>query len=150
MVNAFSPSIISLNELGTNVPKKTIAQLLFSYNVYVEEGTNSHGVVVLAVDKKLLCQHIDIKQPNMVAVRIRNDDQQFDVASIYSPPTEQLPLITMTDSVKNAKNIIIAGDFNAKHQDWGCPQVNTKGRELANWIIQNNLNVLNGGIRSSL
>jgi hypothetical protein len=150
MVNAFSPSIISLNELGTNVPKKTIAQLLFSYNVYSKEGTNPHGGVALAVDKRLLCQHIDINVPNIVAVRIRIDDQQFDVASIYSPPSEQLPLTTMTDLVKNTKNIIIAGDFNAKHHDWGCPQVNTKGRELVIWLIQNNLNVLNDGIRTSL
>jgi hypothetical protein len=150
MINAFSPSIISLNELGTNVPKKTIAQLLYSDNIFSKEGTNSHGGVVLAVDKRILCQHIDINQPNIVAVRIRIEDQQFDVASIYSLPAEKLPLVTMTDFLKKAKNIIMAGDFNAKHHDWGCPQVNTNGRELANWLIQNNLNVLNCSIRSSL
>ncbi|CAF2956154.1 unnamed protein product [Rotaria sp. Silwood2] len=150
MVNVFSPNIISLNELGTTIPKKIINQLLFSYNVFFKEGTNSHGGVVLAIDKRLSCQQIETNEPNLIAVRIRIDDQQFVVASIYSPPTEQLPLTTMTKLVNEAKNVIIAGDLNAKHPDWGCPQVNTKGRELANWLIQHNLNVLNGGIKSSL
>lgn len=122
MVNASSPSTISLNELGTNVPKNTIVQLLFSYNVYIKEGTNPHGSVVFAVDKKLSCQHIDVNLPNFVAVRIRTDNKQFDIAS----------------------------DFNAKHQGWGGPQVNTKGRDLVSWIIQNNLNVFNSGMKTSL
>ncbi|CAF3137196.1 unnamed protein product, partial [Rotaria sp. Silwood2] len=150
MVNVFSPNIISLNELGTNIPKKIINQLLFSYNVYLKEGTNSHGGVVLAVDKRLSCQQIEINEPNLIAVRIRIDNQQFVVASIYSPPTDQLPLTTMTKLVSEAKNVIIAGDLNAKHPDWDCLQVNTKGRELANWLIQHNLSVLNNGIKSSL
>ena len=150
MINNFAPSIISLNELGTTIPKKTIKQLLYSYNVFQNEGTNSHGGVVLAVDKRLPCHPIETNQPNIVAVRIRVDDQQLDIASIYSPPTEKLPLAIMSDLVANAKNIILVGDLNAKHRDWECQQVNPKGRELADWITQNNLNVLNSGIRTSL
>ena len=134
MVNVYSPTIISLNELGTMVPEKTIKQLLFSYNVYVKEGTNSHGGVVLAIDKRLKCQLIEIKEPNIIAVQVVADGQQFVIASIYSPPTDQLPLTTMTSLLNQTKNIIIAGDFNAKHPDWGCSQVNTKGRSLSNWL----------------
>jgi hypothetical protein len=150
MVNVFSPTIISLNELGSVIPKKIIKQLLFSYNVYQNEGTNSHGGVVLAVDKRLKCQRIEINEPNLIAVRIIIDGQQWVVASIYSPPSEQLPLFTMTNLLKESRNIIIAGDLNAKHQDWGCPQVNTKGRVLAKWLDHNKLNVLNVGTKTSL
>lgn len=112
MVNVFSPTIISLNELGTMVPQKIIKQLLFSYNVYLKERSNPHGGVVLAVDKRLKCQLIEINEPNIIAVRIIIDGQQFTVASIYSPPTEQLPLSTMTTLLNESKNIIMVGDLN--------------------------------------
>jgi hypothetical protein len=56
----------------------------------------------------------------------------------------------MTKLLNLSKNIIITGDLNAKHLDWGCPQVNTKGRILADWLITHNLNVLNAGVKTSL
>ncbi|CAF3649281.1 unnamed protein product [Rotaria socialis] len=131
IVNTISPTIISLNELGTVVPAKTIEQLLFSCNVYVKEGTNYHGGVVLATDKKLKCQPISIDEPNIVAVRVIIEDQLFIVASIYSPPTEALPLATMTTLLNESRNLILARDFNAKQLNWKCTQVNTKGRILS-------------------
>ncbi|CAF1249995.1 unnamed protein product [Rotaria sordida] len=150
MVNVFSPTIISLNELGTMVPAKTIKQLLFPYNVYLKEGTNSHGGVFLAVDKRLRCHLIEINEPNIIEVQMIVGDQQFVVASIYSPLTDRLPLATMTTLLNHSKNIIIAGDLNAKHPDWDCPQVNTKGRDLSNWLMAHNLNVLNADAKTSL
>ncbi|CAF3851520.1 unnamed protein product [Rotaria sordida] len=150
MVNVFSPTIISLNELGTMVPEKTIKQLLFPYNVYLKEGTNSHGGVFLAVDKRLRCHLIEINEPNIIEVQMIVGDQQFVVASIYSPLTDRLPLATMTTLLNHSKNIIIAGDLNAKHPDWDCPQANTKGRDLSNWLMAHNLNVLNADAKTSL
>lgn len=131
MVATNNPTIISLNKLGTMVPEKTIKQLLFSHHVFTNDGTNSHGGVVIAIDKKIKCLPIEVKEPNIIAVEIEIESRQFVVTSFYSPPTEQLSLTTMTDLVKRSKNVIIVGDMNAKHHDWGCPQVNTKGRALS-------------------
>ncbi|CAF4829068.1 unnamed protein product, partial [Rotaria magnacalcarata] len=77
MVHAFSPSIISLNELGSLVPEKIIKRLLFSYNVYTKEGTNSHGGVVLAVNKRLKSHLVEINEPNVIAARITIENEQF-------------------------------------------------------------------------
>ncbi|CAF1090325.1 unnamed protein product, partial [Rotaria magnacalcarata] len=41
-------------------------------------------------------------------------------------------------------------DLNATRHAWGGPQVNTKGRDLANWLNEHKLNVLNAGIKTSL
>ncbi|CAF1927041.1 unnamed protein product [Rotaria magnacalcarata] len=150
MVHAFSPSIISLNELGSLVPEKIIKRFLFSYNVYTKEGTNSHGGVVLAVNKRLKSHLVEINEPNVIAARITIENEQFIAASIYSPPKEPLPLSTMTNLWKKSKNIVLAGDFNAKHMDWDCSQMNSKGRILADWLKKHNLNVLNNGSRTSL
>ncbi|CAF4343507.1 unnamed protein product, partial [Rotaria magnacalcarata] len=89
-------------------------------------------------------------EPNVIAARITIENEQFIVASIYSPPKEPLPLSTMTNLWKKSKNIVLAGDFNAKHTDWDCSQVNSKGRILADWLKKHNLNVLNNGSRTSL
>ncbi|CAF4437595.1 unnamed protein product [Rotaria socialis] len=110
MVHSFSPSIISLNEL---------------------EGTNSHGGVVLAVNKRLKSYLIEINEPNVIAARITIENEQFIVASIYSPPTEPLPLSTMTNL-------------------WKKIEKNRPGRILANWLNKQNLKVLNNGTRTSL
>ncbi|CAF3292932.1 unnamed protein product [Rotaria socialis] len=78
---------------------------------------------------------MDIKEPNIIAARVIIEDQQFVVASIYSPPTDQLPLTSMSTLLKHSKKIII---------------VNNKGRDLANWLNEHKLNVLNAGIKTSL
>jgi hypothetical protein len=117
MVSSLSPPIISLNELGTVVPIKTIKQLLFSYQVYATEGTNAHGRAVLAIEKGLKPLPIEISDLNMVAAKVTIDCRSFVVASVYSPPTERLPLSAMTTLLKQSKNVIIAGDFNAKHPE---------------------------------
>ena len=150
MVSSLSPSIISLNELGTVVPVKTIKQLLFSYQVYATEGTNAHGGAVLAIEKRLKPLPMEINDLNMVAAEITIESRSFVVASVYSPPTERLPLSAMATLIKQSKNFIIAGDFNAKHPEWGCPQVNTKGRQLEEWLNIHHLTVLNAGIGTSL
>ena len=120
IVFSLSPAIVSLNELGTIVPTKTIKQLLFSYQVYSKAGTNAHGGAVLAIDKGLQPIPIDIDDPNVVAVEITTGRQHTVIASIYSPPTEFLPIAAMFSLLNRAKNIIIAGDFSAKHPERDC------------------------------
>lgn len=150
MISSHSPSIVSLNEMGTVVPINTIKRLLFSYHVYSSEGTNSHGGAILAIDKRIKHTPIVSQNRNMIAVEVPIGPRQFVVASIYSPPTEQLPLREMTELFDRSRNIILAGDFNAKHPEWGCPQVNTKGRVLEEWLETQGLKVLNAGVRTSL
>jgi hypothetical protein len=71
MVDRFKPSVISINELGKNIPLQAIAKLLFSYDVFKAEGTNSHGGAVIAIDKQLKAIPIDCNQkPNIIAVSV--------------------------------------------------------------------------------
>jgi hypothetical protein len=65
-----NPTIISLNELGTSVPHKTIKQLIFSYNIFMSKGTNAHGGVVLAIDKKVNAIPLNIEHLHIVAVQV--------------------------------------------------------------------------------
>ena len=149
MVNANCPSIISINELGTVVPDNTIKRLLFSHNIFTNKGSNTHGGVVLGIDKKLTSHPIKVDQPNIVTTRVTVGSNQILVASIYSPPTEPIPFKVMNTFHEMSKNIIITGEMNAKHSDWGCSQVNTKCRLLAHWLNEHNRNVVNSGMITS-
>ncbi|CAF0980460.1 unnamed protein product [Adineta steineri] len=150
MINKYKPSIISINELGTVTPQKALEKLLFSYNIFMKEGTNTHGGAVLAIDKKLKAIPIELPQENIVAVTLINRHKTFTIASIYSPPNEPLPTATLSLSKAANKNFIIVGDFNSKHASWECPQANPKGYVLDKWLDENDLTVHNPGMITSL
>ncbi|CAF1560300.1 unnamed protein product [Didymodactylos carnosus] len=144
------PSIISLNELGTVIPQKTVQSLLFPYNIYRKDGTNTYGGVVLAIDKKLKSVPLNIDVPNVVAVLVIFNTKTYVVASIYSPPEEPLSTAIMSSLMSFSKDVIICEDFNAKHVDWQCPTTNRKGRMLADWLTNNNiLEIHNPGLITS-
>jgi len=145
-----NPHIISLNELGTDVPLNVIKKLLFSYDIFKIHGSNSHGGVVVATDKQLQAKAINHQQPNIITVFFIANNKPYTFTSVYSPPTEELPLQAMSEISKISKFNIIVGDFNAKHEHWGCSLRNTKGRELHQWLKTNNLTVHNQGMTTSL
>ena len=111
MLNINCSSTISISELGTVVPDKTIKRLLFSYNICINKGSNTYGGVVLGIDKKLMSHSIEVDEPNIVTARVTVASNQILVASIYSPPTEQIPSKVMNMLHEMSKNIIIAGDI---------------------------------------
>ncbi|CAF1272528.1 unnamed protein product [Adineta steineri] len=152
MVEKYKPAIITLNELGAIIPIKVIEKALFSYKVFKTEGTNAHGGVVLAIDKNLNPINVDCKQTkNIVAASIMINNKTYTITSIYSPPAEPLPLEIMSFVMQNSQHIIIAGDFNAKNYDWGCPEMNIKGQKLKPWLDANKkIHIHNQGMITSL
>ncbi|CAF1064815.1 unnamed protein product, partial [Didymodactylos carnosus] len=77
-------------------------------------------------------------------------NQQTINASFYSPPDEPIPKAALTSLLRFSNNLIIVGDFNAKHPDWQCPTINTKGRQLSEWLDGKNLEIRNSGMKTSL
>ena len=150
LINKYKPTIISLNELGTIVLQVAIEKLLFEYNIFMKEGSNPHGGAVLAVDKRLKATPIASDQPNLVAVSVITDKKPHTIVSVYSPPTEPLPLDALSSMKTKSNSLIITGDMNAKHQEWGCAKANKKGHELAGWINKNELAVQNANMKTSL
>jgi hypothetical protein len=150
MIERYNPNLISLNELGTQVPTTVIKKLLFSYDIFQAAGSNPHGGVVVAVDKLFNARAIDLNQPNIISILLSINQKTYTFTSVYSPPTEAIPLQAVTQIMKTSKFNIIAGDFNAKHEQWGCSTRNTKGRDLAEWLQENNMLVHNEGMTTSL
>jgi hypothetical protein len=68
MIEKYHLGLISLNELGTEIPTTVIKKLLFLYDMFQNEGSNSHGGVVVAVDKIFNARVIDLRQPNIISI----------------------------------------------------------------------------------
>lgn len=55
-------------------------------------------------------------------------------------------LLRLERSIRSAKeDILLAGDFNAKHTDWGCPKNDRRGEALADLISAAGLVICNKG-----
>ncbi|KAL4136371.1 hypothetical protein QTP88_007919 [Uroleucon formosanum] len=67
----------------------------------------------------------------------------INVGALYSPPCHNISNATFTDYFNTIKNnFIIGGDYNAKHNAWGCRTNNPRGIVLYNFVNANNFNVL--------
>ncbi|KAL4136313.1 hypothetical protein QTP88_007861 [Uroleucon formosanum] len=68
---------------------------------------------------------------------------QTTSGALYSPPRHNISNATFTDYFNTIKNnFIIVGDYNAKHNAWGCRTNNPRGIVLYNFVNANNFNVL--------
>lgn len=131
-----------------------IALIMEPYRIPVHP--NSHGEERVAITwQPHLCPTPCIPLavgPGYVAVRC--DDTIY--VACYIPPkyirTEmESCLIHLGRAIDNWNpgSIIIAGDFNSKSAQWGCPHTDFRGRILSTWIAAHDLCILNRGAVST-
>jgi len=71
------------------------------------------------------------------------NNTSLTVAAIYSPPKHNVTNTQFTEYFNTIKNnFIIGGDYNAKHQSWGCRVNNPRGLTLYNFINTKGFKVL--------
>lgn len=87
---------------------------------------------------------------------IMTETEEFVLYSVYISPNLDLEdfevgLQELRMNLRtNSKNIVVAGDFNAKSTTWGGQQNDARGRILSEWIEENNLSLLNDGEKPTL
>jgi hypothetical protein len=120
------------------------------YRDYTEENgwfADSGGRAAVYVDRNIAVDEIGPKELGFRWVVIRG----IRVYSCYWSPN--LPFSQFEDfatrleiSVRGSTlPVIVAGDFNAKSQEWGSPMEDRKGRLLADWAASLGLLVCNRG-----
>ena len=66
------------------------------------------------------------------------------LCSIYLPPSLTLDPRELDDLVAQLPQpFMLLGDFNGHHSFWGCPNDNNRGKQIAGFINNNNLCLLN-------
>jgi len=106
----------------------------------------AHGGAAIFVKNSIHFQPLtnycfDYIQSCTIIVKLNNIP--ITVGAFYSPPRHNISNATFTDYFNTIKsNFIIGGDFNAKHNAWGCRANNPRGIVLYNFVNTNNFNVL--------
>ena len=78
-----------------------------------------------------------------VACRV-STPQPITVCSIYLPPSSSWTHAGLVSLVLQLPSpILLLGDFNAHDSLWGCTSTDTKGQEVANFLLQSNLCLMN-------
>lgn len=86
----------------------------------------------------------NLKALELTAILVHTTQRNICVMSSYRSATNNtvishdLELIS-TKCRTNQWDIIIGGDFNAKHPNWNNQNTCTQGRALANWLTQNSI-----------
>ena len=75
------------------------------------------------------------------------ENHVITIASVYLAPRLATGLIIkdLTTLFKISPHVIVAGDFNAKHQAWGCPASNSRGFAVKKWADENYFDVVSPG-----
>ena len=110
------------------------------------ETIGSEGGIILAIRQNLASKRLDINQNNdtkteIVAAEVRlANGIRLVVASLYAPPSNHSLDKNLLEAILNvAGNVIITGDFNAKHRDWMCARANTNGTCLQGLCLSKGL-----------
>ena len=96
----------------------------------------------------LIQQHSD---SNFCVIDILLNDRKLRLISVYRPPNDVNSTEELIDKIEQAlptstnHKIIIAGDFNAHHNAWGCPNNDDNGVLLYDLFMTNDLNLHNIG-----
>ena len=142
LIQEQSPDIVCLQE--TFLKNKQRSQIK-DYNI-IRKDRNMQvgGGVLIAVHKKLGYIEIEVDE-NLEAngIKVKIDNTIISIINIYFPPKMHLDNTILNKMIdKASKYKIIVGDFNAHHISWDL-ESNSKGKEIAKWIKNNNLTVLN-------
>lgn len=122
------------------------------YSVYRTDhpDNRAHGGSAVFIKSNLKHYLMPLDPPDnsfqATAISISIKNLRLSVGVIYCPPR----FIITPEQFKSLYrqlgcSFILGGDFNAKHQQWGCRITNTKGRTLLKSVLHNNISVLSPG-----
>lgn len=84
--------------------------------------------------------------------RVHLERSSFYLVNLYSRGINMNSLNTISSFLNknNSKDCVITGDFNAHNEIWGSRFTNRQGRDIWQWIEDNNLILLNDGSNTRL
>lgn len=143
-----SPDIIVLQE--TNTAAQLPGYASYNQKIDISASAQCHTAILVHKNVTAIQHEIEGTSIHHTLVEIipkRRGDKPLFILNIYSPPRDtaaDLPYIfrKATNLAKDAK-LLVLGDFNAKHPEWGYPKSNPKGRRLWSIIHDLGFSILN-------
>lgn len=146
LVSKYNPDIILLQETHL---KFSDNPSLRGYQVVSNKSLfdSAHGGSAILLRNDMVFSEISLN-PDIDAVAVSSsfNGRKISFCSVYLKP--QLRSIqTEITSIYSAlaSPMIIGGDFNSHSVTWGCVRTNTKGNQLEDFILNNQVSLLNDG-----
>ena len=107
-------------------------------------GRQKGGVLILVKNTLLPIQNKFIVETNQQSeiqgVQISLTNQDLTIYNLYCPQDKELQLQSLNTP---AESCIVLGDFNSRSTCWGYDDTDTRGDEVEDWQIDNNMILLN-------
>ena len=104
--------------------------------VILRKDRNRHGGGVLIICKSRIAHYqLDTSTDSIesIGIKIKNGPSIF---SVYAPPKTKI-LEQDFDKMFKTSSVIVMGDLNAHHTQWGCYGSNKNGKFICNYAINN-------------
>ena len=148
LLSAFDPACVALQE--TNIGKNHTVNYQ-NYHFYNTPGSESngsyHGGSALIINKAIPHKLLSL-QTNLQATAARiTVYKTITVCSIYLPPSQRWNFLELEDLLSQLPPpALLLGDFNAHSHLWGCRDTNRQGKLIEDFILKQNLCLLNTGV----
>ena len=121
------------------------------FNGYKEMISEEGQGCALLIKRGYPCQRIQIPSKfESITVGITIQKEPYIISNVYLSPNKRFTMEDMDSFYQNImsikpkpKNIIILGDFNARHLMWGDSTTNPRGRILEDFMENNQIYYLN-------
>ena len=129
--------------LTTNTITVDKRYALYTKNITIS-GERAHGGVALLIRKSIPHSEINlITSLQAVAVRLTLH-KVTSLCSLYLPPSTAIDVRELENLLNQLPSpAVILGDFNAHSPVWGCRDLDIKGKQIEDFIANNNLFLLN-------
>ena len=144
-----SPDILAISETKLNKNHKLFFEnyCIFRNDREKKEG----GGTALLIKKNICCKKIstpsnlEVIETTMISIKL-SQNKIFFIISAYASSSNKsqinndLNIISKKLKLEHPDNsYIIIGDLNSRHSLWNNPKANYRGRQLKNWIEQNEI-----------
>jgi len=79
----------------------------------------------------------DLRSLKVIAISLTINSKPITRISAYQSPSKPMYTKDYETIFSKNNNIILLGDFNSKHSNWGCTSTNSRGRKLQEFINSN-------------
>lgn len=115
------------------------------YSVYRNDRNSRGGGVAIAVKDNI--QHVEVileenSSIESVGILIKNRDTDLFVVESYIPPAVVLKNQDLDKLFNKYPKTIVMGDFNCRRPEWNCTTGNQNGKELLEYCLNNNINII--------
>ena len=109
------------------------------YIVHRQDRINRGGGVAIIVKDHI--KHTSVQLPDsgsmeMTGIKLNCNSKSTTIVAIYNPPNCTIDSKTLTEILSSNRRVVIAGDYNARHQLWNCLRKNKNGRIIYELVTE--------------